>query len=189
MSVNFKALGGLFEFRYTTGDDVDKMNDEELDVVEEEIAKLQIKIDKIRPKGKKNVNPRTAKEILGDEEIPYEVRMKYIIDAYRKDQEKWAKMADYAKHLEGEVIRLKEVLIANGYADSGIVCDSEPDVLKSFCEMPFLGRISPQDAFEGWEEYFEDVALVEIYGFELEDGMVQIAILDYYIMPPEETEG
>jgi hypothetical protein len=63
------------------------------------------------------------------------------------------------------------------------------DVLKSFCEMPFLGRISPQDAFEGWEEYFDDVALAEIYGFELEDGMVQIAILDYYIMPPEETEG
>ena len=54
MSVNFKALGGLFEFRYSTGDDVDKMNDEELDVVEEEIAKLQIKIDKIRPKEKKN---------------------------------------------------------------------------------------------------------------------------------------
>ena len=40
MSVNFKALGGLCEFRYTTGDDVDKMNDEELDVVEEEIAKM-----------------------------------------------------------------------------------------------------------------------------------------------------
>ena len=72
--------------------------------------------------------------------------------------------------------------MSNGY-------DTQFDeVLKGFCEMPFLGRISPLDAFEGWNEYFDDVALAEIYGFELEDGMVQIAILDYYIMPSEETE-
>ena len=35
-------------------------------------------------------------------------------------------MAEYAKHLEGEVIRLKEILISNGYTDNGIVGDSEP---------------------------------------------------------------
>lgn len=29
--------------------------------------------------------------------------------------------------------------------------------------------------------------LAEIYGFELEDGLVQISILDYYIMPSQET--
>ena len=33
------------------------------------------------------------------------------------------------------------------------------DVLKAFCEMPFLGRISPLAAFEGWDEYFDDAAL------------------------------
>ena len=72
--------------------------------------------------------------------------------------------------------------MSNGY-------DIEFDeVLKSFCEMPFLGRITPEKVFEGWEEYFDDVALAEIFGFELEDGMVQIAILEYYIMPSEETE-
>lgn len=71
--------------------------------------------------------------------------------------------------------------MSNGY---GIEFD---DVLKSFCEMPFLGRITPEKVFEGWEEYFDDVALAEIYGFELEDGMVQIAILDKYIMPAEKT--
>jgi len=71
--------------------------------------------------------------------------------------------------------------MSNGY-------DIEFDeVLKSFCEMPFLGRISPENAFEGWEEYFDDVALADIYGFELEDGMVQIAILDKFIMPAEKT--
>ncbi len=62
------------------------------------------------------------------------------------------------------------------------------DTLKTICELPFLGRISPEDAFGDWEEYFDDVALAEIYGFELEDGLVQIAILDYYIMESEETE-
>jgi hypothetical protein len=76
----------------------------------------------------------------------------------------------------------KCLAMSNGY---GIEFD---EVLKTFCEMPFLGRITPKNAFEGWEEYFDDVALAEIYGFELEDGMVQIAILDRYIMPSERTE-
>lgn len=67
--------------------------------------------------------------------------------------------------------------MSNGY---GIEFD---DVLKSFCEMPFLGRLSSQDVFDGWDEYYDDVALAEIYGFELENGLVQIAILDYFIMP------
>lgn len=43
------------------------------------------------------------KDILEDNEIPFEVRMKYIIKAYRKDQEKWAKLYIHAKHME-EVI-------------------------------------------------------------------------------------
>lgn len=72
------------------------------------------------------------------------------------------------------------VAMSNGY---GIEFD---EVLKSFCEMPFIGRVSPQDAFEIWNDYYDDVALAEIYGFQLEDGQVQISILDYYIMPPEE---
>ena len=61
--------------------------------------------------------------LLNHEDIPYEVRMKHIIEAYRKDQEKWGKLAQYAKHLEGEVIRLKLILIDNGYTDSGIEGD------------------------------------------------------------------
>lgn len=61
------------------------------------------------------------------------------------------------------------------------------DILSCFCEMPFLGRIKPEDAFEEWEEYIDDVALTEIFGFKLEDGQVQIAILDYFLLPPEEA--
>ena len=53
--------------------------------------------------------------------------MKYIIQAYKKDQEKWAKLAVYAKHLEGEVIRLKGILLDNGYTDSGVSDDWTPD--------------------------------------------------------------
>jgi hypothetical protein len=37
-------------------------------------------------------------DILNTAEIPYEVRMKYIIKAYREDQEKWGKLEAYAKH-------------------------------------------------------------------------------------------
>ena len=145
MSVNFKALGGLFTFRYIN--DVEDMDLDDLqevcaDMEEEyqgmkndckefkkELDKLKEVIERKNPEEKREkikIKLKTAKEILGDEEIPYEVRMKYIIDAYRKDQAKWSKLAEYAKHLEGEVIRLKEILVANGYTDSGIVGDSKP---------------------------------------------------------------
>ena len=40
------------------------------------------------------------KYILDDDEIPFEVRMKYIIKEYRKDQEKWAKLFFRAKNME-----------------------------------------------------------------------------------------
>lgn len=138
MSINFKALGGLFTFRYIN--DVEDLDLEDLqdlynDLKEEqkefnsELDKLKEVIDKKNPEERREKikkKLKTAKEILGDEEIPYEVRMKYIIDAYRKDQVKWGKLAEYAKHLEAEVIRLKEILISNGYTDSGVVGDSEP---------------------------------------------------------------
>ncbi len=136
MSVNFKALGGMFTFRYIN--DIEDLDLEDLQVIyndleeehknfKDELARLKDAINKKTPeewKVKRKKKPKTAKEVLGDEEIPYEVRMKYIIDAYRKDQQKWGKLAGYAKHLEGEVIRLKEILIANGYTDSGVVGDS-----------------------------------------------------------------
>ena len=129
MSVSFKALGGLFTFRYIN--DVEDLDLEDLqeiynDLKEEqkqfnsELDKLKEVIDKKNPEEKREKikkKLKTAKEILGDEEIPYEVRMKYIIDAYRKDQVKWGKLAEYAKHLEAEVIRLKEILISNGYTE------------------------------------------------------------------------
>ena len=138
MSVSFKALGGLFTFRYIN--DVEDLDLEDLqdlynDLKEEqkefnsELDRLKEVIDKKNPEERREKikkKHKTAKEILGDEEIPYEVRMKYIIDAYRKDQVKWGKLAEYAKHLEAEVIRLKEILISNGYTDSGVVGDSEP---------------------------------------------------------------
>lgn len=138
MSVSFKALGGLFTFRYIN--DVEDMDvevlqemyaelEEEYKELKSELDKLKEVIEKKRPeekREKKEKRPKTAKEVLGDEEIPYEVRMKYIINAYRKDQVKWGKMAEYAKHLEGEVIRLKEILISNGYTDNRVVGDSKP---------------------------------------------------------------
>lgn len=138
MSVNFKALGGLLTFRYINEVedlDLDDLQDiyndlkEEHEKLKDEMGRLKDVIDKKNPEERKEKikkKLKTAKEILGDEDIPYEVRMKYIIDAYRKDQEKWSKLAEYAKHLEAEVIRLKNVLIKNGYADPGVIDDVKP---------------------------------------------------------------
>ena len=67
-------------------------------------------------------------------------------------------------------------------------CDFD-DVLSSFLEMPFIGHIPVSDAFEEWGEYYENLDEAEIYGFELEDGIVQIALLDYYIVGQEEAES
>ena len=129
MSVNFKALGGLLTFRYINDvedldlDDLQDMyNDlkEESKELQSELGKLKDVINKKTPeelREKRKKKSKTAKEILGDEDIPYEVRMKYIIDAYRKDQEKWEKLYVYTKHLEKEVMRLKEIQIVNGFTD------------------------------------------------------------------------
>lgn len=69
---------------------------------------------------------RKFKRVSKNNDIPYEVRMKHIIKAYRNDQERMSKLEGYTKHLECEVIRLKEIMIANGYSDDGVLGDSEP---------------------------------------------------------------
>lgn len=145
MSVDLKALGGLFRFRFIN--DVEDMDLDELQemyaAIEEEyqglnndrkelkkeLGKLKEIIERKNPeerRAKIKKELESDKVILHNEDVPYEIRMKYIIDAYRKDQKKWGKLIDYAKHLEGEVMRLKEILIANGYTDSGVVGDSKP---------------------------------------------------------------
>lgn len=123
MEKNFKALG--FELKFATGEEADKLNAEMLN---DEIKNLQMELDAKTPKKEKNKN---VKDILNDSEIPYETRMKYIIEAYRKDQEKWGKLYDYAKHLEKEVIRLKSIIVANGYTDKleGIEIKNQGDLI------------------------------------------------------------
>ena len=167
MSINFKAFGGLFTFRYTN--DVEDMDldilqesyaelDEEYQVMKNDCKELKKELDKLQEVIERK-NPEERREkikrklendkvILHNEDIPYEVRMKYIIDAYRKDQVKWGKLAAYAKHLEGEVVRLKEILITNGYTDNGVVGDSEPakvisELKKKIKELE--GNIVPMD--------------------------------------------
>ena len=53
--------------------------------------------------------------------------------------------------------------------------------------MPFKGHIPISKAFKEWEDYFENLDEAEIYGFDLEDGEMQMAILDYYIKKPNEN--
>ena len=145
MSFNYKALGGLFTFRYIN--DVEDMDvddlqevyaemEEEYQGMKDDCKELQKELNKLKEViERKNPEVRrekikskleTEKAILHNEDVPYEVRMRYIIDAYRKDQKKWGKLAEYAKHLEREVVRLKEILISNGYTDSGASADYDP---------------------------------------------------------------
>ena len=58
-----------------------------------------------------------------NEDVPYEVRVKHIIQAYRNDQKKWGNLEAYAKHLEVEVLRLKNVLTHG---------DSPPEFVNGF---------------------------------------------------------
>ena len=55
------------------------------------------------------------------------------------------------------------------------------EMLADFMEMPFIGHIPVSKAFEEWQDYFENPDEAEIYGFELDDGEMQMAILEYYI--------
>lgn len=145
MSVDFKALGGLFRFRYINDvedmdlDDLEEMSaelEEEYQGMKNDCKELKKELDKLREvierknpeerREKIKEKQKPAKEILNNMDIPYEVRMKHILKQYMQDQEKWEKMAVYAKHLEGEVIRLKNILIVNGYTDTGNPKDSNP---------------------------------------------------------------
>lgn len=67
--------------------------------------------------------------------------------------------------------------LSNGY---GIEFD---DMIVKFMEMPFIGHIPVQRAFKEWEDYYENPDEAEIYGFELDDGEVQMAILEYFKNP------
>ena len=126
ISKSFKALGGLIEVEYLR-EDLPELSgskgEEILDDIKEFLENKEKGKDQKEKAEKKHPED---KNILSNDDIPYEVRMKYIIKAYRKDQEKWGKLVEYAKHLEAEVIRLKNILISNGYTDSGVVEDSEP---------------------------------------------------------------
>lgn len=50
------------------------------------------------------------KYILDDDEIPFEVRMKYILKAYRKDQDKWARFYIEAKKVKENASEAKRKL-------------------------------------------------------------------------------
>jgi len=63
---------------------------------------------------------------------------------------------------------------SNGY---GIDFD---EILSDFTEMPFIGHIPISKAFEEWQDYFENL--------ELDDGEVQMAILDCFIKEPDENQ-
>lgn len=49
-------------------------------------------------------------EILRNYDIPFEIRMKYIIKAYKKDQERWARFAVHAKQMEEKLSESRKTI-------------------------------------------------------------------------------
>ena len=54
--------------------------------------------------------PMRKIQMIPDDDIPYEVRMKYILKAYRKDKERLEQLQRYAKGLEKENVFLHKQL-------------------------------------------------------------------------------
>ena len=94
-------------------------------------------------------------------------------------------MSDFLLEVRNAIIQKKNIILMTNNSDDGNWCVMSPGeetelnaLLEPLCKLPFLGRIQPKDAFGMWEEYYEDVALADIYGFELDDGLVQVSIVD-----------
>lgn len=54
--------------------------------------------------------PERKIHVIPEEDIPYEVRMKYIIKAYRQDKERLEQLQKYAEGLEEENVALQKKL-------------------------------------------------------------------------------
>ena len=54
--------------------------------------------------------PERKIHVLSENDIPYEVRMKYIIKAYRRDKERLEQLQRYAEGLEEENVALQKQL-------------------------------------------------------------------------------
>jgi hypothetical protein len=93
--------------------------------------------------------------------------------------------SDFLLEVRNAIVQKKNVVLMMYNSEDGDWCVMSPGeetgwnaLLEPLCKLPFLGRIQPKDAFGMWEEYYEDVALANIYGFELDDGLVQVSIVD-----------
>ena len=93
--------------------------------------------------------------------------------------------SDFLLEVRNAIVQKKNVILMMYNSDDGDWCVMSPSeegelnaLLEPLCKLPFLGRIRPKDAFGMWEENYEDVALADIYGFELDDGVVQVSIVD-----------
>lgn len=157
MEKKYETLGGMFKVRISTDNDENNLSDEELDILKEEYEDLKGELDclkkKIDANSPKEQKAKKKKKILDDDDIPYEVRMKHIIQAYRKDQEKWGKLIDYAKHLEAEVIRYKEIMIANGFTEKieGIDVEDTAQLIKELRKKirDLEARVKELNKYEG----------------------------------------
>lgn len=63
--------------------------------------------------------------------------------------------------------------------------DESTDLPSILSKLPFTGRVYQEDVFPEWYDFVENIEETEIYGFELEDGKVQVAITPDDLMEKE----
>lgn len=147
-----------------------------------------------------------------NEDVPYEVRMKHVIQAYRNDQMKMGKLEAYVKHLEEEVTCLKNILIVNGYVNTANAEDAKPAKLISELKakvaeqeekMKTLARDLRDSEIERLKEliekeyplrtkkirWFKDVIKTQKeYIFELQELLEENDIIYYPMEPADEHD-
>ena len=52
------------------------------------------------------------------------------------------------------------------------------ELKETFLELPFMGMTPDEERFDEWSDYFSSVKDADIFSFELEDGKVQIAVIE-----------
>ncbi len=97
---------------------------------------------------------------------------------------------DYLIDIHQAVLNRKRIYIILFLEETDeyeVITNSEEstDLPSILSELPFTGRVYQEDVFPEWYDFVENIEETEIYGFELEDGKVQVAITPDDLMEKE----
>ena len=86
--------------------------------------------------------------------------------------------------------RIYIIMLCEDTDDYDVITNSDEstDLPSILSQLPFTGRVYQEDVFPEWYDFVENVEDTEIYGFELEDGKVQVAITPYDSIEKEQEQ-